>query len=224
VPFSHLCSNEAYAKIVGMDERRFKRSDYSGRRPAYKVNLPAQNAAQILPSNQAQNSSKSTDRKWVLPLFIITTLLILLLAGGVVYWKNNKQASPVKTAPITAKSIKVYYPGAQTSEFQADKTSISKNEDAVVYIARRSDGQYLNVSSQNKPRQEVIQKFLDNALVFSEAAESPLGEAHVGNARGYITGSIVTPTTWIIITGSEKVTTNELKTFIKSLQATSLAE
>ena len=207
-----------------MDERGFKRGEYGGQRPAYRVSLPAQNARPEQPINNQSQTSASSTIEWKLPLFIFTTLLILLAAGGAYFWQNGKQDAPTKPTSVTAKSIKTYYPALLKSDFQVDKASISKNEDAVIYIARRPDGQTLNVSSQPRPKQDIIDKFNENALVFSEAAESPIGDAQVGNARGYIAGSVVTTDTWVLITGSEKVTVPDIKDFIKNLTTTSLAE
>jgi hypothetical protein len=151
MPFWHLWMNEAYVKIVGMDERGIKRGDYGQQRPTYRVNLPTQNTAQMPPSNQTQENSKSVRKKWKLPLFIVTTLLILLTAGGVGYDQYSKRQNALPASLAQTGDLKVYYPSALPDGFALDKSSAQSSGEVVSYALTNDTGAKITVSTQPKP-------------------------------------------------------------------------
>ncbi len=149
------------------------------------------------------------------------TLVALILAAGLAYWLvRGRQQSPVPSSVSQAVSFKIIYPTRLPQGFTLDKASFQvSNGPVVTYNATNKKNGHIIFSVQPRPMTFDFSSFYAQGLAGTLKFNTDSGEGAVGNNGLKVVGSLVTDTSWALVTAdNSSVTTGDIQTTIKNMR------
>lgn len=175
----------------------------------------------------ATDSVESKPRRSKNTLFkLVLVLIVLGLASVAALRFLQFSDSPVPKSIREKTSFAIYYPNQNNlpQGYKLDQSSFRKVDgDVVLFSVSYGSGQQIIFSEQNKPVQNVIDKFHDEVIPVHTEQDTPIGKAVIGaNGKGSDLKTIASlPVNkkgpWLIVTAPSDINQEHLKQVILSL-------
>lgn len=188
--------------------------------PAQHHPRPAEPASnQAAPShNQAATHTPPKKRR---RLRVVLILFVLLLAAGAAgYWyKSNMLSSPIPANIRASVNFPLIYPTKLPSGYHLDNTSFSSSGGVVLYSAQNGPGNKIAFTVQQRPSGFDFNNFYKQGLTDPSTFDTSLGQAALGTANGRPLGSLLTDTSWLLVSSASKsVQSDDLRLILNNLK------
>lgn len=153
---------------------------------------------------------------------LLITLALLLAAVsclGIWYFIAKQQQSPFPTS-IQDTKLTLFYPTTLPEGFAVDKSTIKRTNGVITYAATNAEKHYINFSLQERADKFDFDTFYSTILTRSFKFVTLNGEAAVGTmqSNGNSVGSLINSNTWVIVSSTAKVSTEEVQQIISNLK------
>jgi hypothetical protein len=155
-------------------------------------------------------------RLWAIIGIITVTATIVAVAWATYY--RHKPFFPIAITE-TATSYTLFEPRQLPTGYTVDKESFSRAANVLTFTAVNSEKQHINFSIQSRPPNYDYNSFYSAVLKDTFKFTTSEGEAAIGKAQGLTVGSLLTASTWVIVSSSTKsVTTNDIQQVLSHLE------
>lgn len=148
-------------------------------------------------------------------------LLVFIVAGslGTTYYLTQMRNSPIPASVQSAVSLPLYYPAKLPEGFGLDVNSYSVSGEIVSFHAVNKQNHKLIFNIQPRPPTFDFPAFYQKGLSGTEQFTTPVGQAAIGKAQTKLIGSLVTETSWIIISSdSDEINSDDLRLTLNNLR------
>ena len=164
------------------------------------------------------NTNNRTISKWH---YAFIGIIVIAVTAGVVAWlvtpKNNAEFTNVLGAVDT--DVAIYYPAKMPDGYALNATTVTKTETLLSYAISNGDDKDYFFSMQKTPRQSIVTNFESVQLTGAAPVDTAIGSAVIGVANGQTMASVVTDSSWIIITAPQGGKKSDLMYLVENLQA-----
>lgn len=167
-------------------------------------------------SYQQPRARKSHKWLWI---GLITGVVVLIAGAGSYYYFVMRSSSPIPKNISQQAVYPLYYPKKMPQGYIIDKKSFKYEQRQVSYTLTASKQPKILVTIQPKPATLDLDEFTNN-LPGKIGVLTPYGTAAVGISGPSKIGSLVSGDVWIFITTTNKVSDQNMKTIVSSLQQT----
>lgn len=150
---------------------------------------------------------------------IIGIVVGIVLITAAAFWALSPR-SPFSSDIAESVSFPLYYPTKFPTNYTIDQSSISSNNQAVLYriINTKNNGRTIFVSIQAKPDGMNFDDFYNHHLTNPVSHVTSNGSVVIGQENNGTLGGLLTDKVWIIVTSADETASDRILTILASLQ------
>ena len=144
-------------------------------------------------------------------------VLIIIAASGVFFWQHKKSSA----FPVNIRSsvnFPLYYPTNLPKNYYLDLGSFSTGQNVLTFSLKGPGGDTLIVSEQPTPKKFDFQAFYSKDINVTTRSLTNQGELVIGKFLSRQVGSLVTASTWIIVSAPQSSPSGYLDQILRSLR------
>lgn len=143
----------------------------------------------------------------------VTALLL-----GYFLWYAPNHTPPVLHDAASKAAFPLYEPSALPDGYVIDPDSVSLTSDALLFSASNNKGEKLIFTETPVSQEFDFESFYKQQYVGMQDVQSIYGRGTTGVINTVMSGSLVTTSTWVLITGSKDMPASSMVTVIKNLK------
>lgn len=152
-------------------------------------------------------------------LLLVLVGLGAIVLGGIIWQLQAPPNNKLFSARDAAKAgFNLYYPAALPKGLSVRPESAIIGDPVVTFNIYNKSGNPLPVTEQARPAGFDFAKFYKHNFQVNQQFTTPVGEAAVGKLQGINVCSLVTTTTWIMISAQDAAGTNHLPALCKAFK------
>lgn len=152
-------------------------------------------------------------------LAVVTVFAIGIVVAVFLFNNRSPQENPIPDSVEQQVDYTLYYPAKLSSDFHFDEIAFDEETKVVTY-KYSSDEKSVFFSLQKKPEDLNYEEFRNTQMTGVREVKTPIGTAYAGTLQNQTIGSILTDTTWILMTAGPGTTIDDLEQASKSLERT----
>jgi hypothetical protein len=132
----------------------------------------------------------------ILGVFIVSIV-------GLVGYKSWTSYNPIPKNIRQSVSYPLYYPEKLPPGWSINTSSFLSDAGVVIYVIE-GHSKSLHLTIQKRPENFDFKKFYEKSLTQSFQFAAPLGQGGIGKSQGRLIGSLVTGSSWVLVTSISK--------------------
>jgi hypothetical protein len=148
---------------------------------------------------------------------LIIPVAIVVIAGTAILFTRGSQPDPIPADIKQQADFTLYYPKKLPADFHFDEAKYDASSRVVTYDYSTKEGNKLYFSLQPKPSGFNFDDFDKKQLSGAHQTDTPIGTATIGILQQETVSSVVADKTWVLISGGEKISLDQLEQVSKSL-------
>lgn len=158
-----------------------------------------------------------TRKTWVVLAVAGVGLVTALLLGYFLWYALSQTPSAIREAATRA-TFPLYEPTQLPNGYSIDAASVSLTSEALLFTASNKTGEKLVFTQTPVSQGFDFESFYKEQYVGMQDVQSIYGRGTTGVISNAMSGSLVTTSTWVLVTGTKDMAANTMASVIQNLK------
>ncbi len=145
-------------------------------------------------------------------------LVLIIIAGSCAFFWLRKDSSPFSADVRSSVNFPLYYPRKLPKDYMIDKKSVSVANNVVFFNVTKSNSPPIIVSEQPVATRFNFDDFYSKQISVTTQLTNGEGRIIFGKILTRQVATLVSPTTWVILSADTKTPPGDISTLVESLK------